>query len=122
MKVLITGSSGRVGAAITELVAEHHDVVGLDLVPGRYTTHIGSVAERATVLAAAAGVDAIIHTASLHVPDLHRASPEAFASTNVQGTSNLLQAAAEHRISRFVYSSTTSVYGRAMPRVIRPSG
>jgi len=114
MRVLVSGSSGRVGSAIAELLSRDRLLVGLDLVPGRYTTHVGSVTDRALVLAAAAGVDAIIHTASLHVPDLDRCSPDAFESTNLLGTSNLLMAAAEHRISRFVYSSTTSVYGRAL--------
>ena len=114
MRILITGSSGRVGSAIAELLAERHDLIGLDLVPGRYTTFIGSVADQALVRAAATGMHAIIHTASLHVPDLGRATSKAFVSVNVRGTRNLLDAAAEHEISRFVYSSTTSVYGRAM--------
>jgi UDP-glucose 4-epimerase len=114
MRILLTGSSGRAGSAIAALLAEEHNVVGLDLVPGRFTTHVGSVADMALVSVAVRKVDAIIHTAALHAPDLDRASPEAFVAINVLGTQYLLQEAAEQGVHRFVYSSTTSVYGYAM--------
>jgi UDP-glucose 4-epimerase len=114
MRVLVTGSSGQVGSAIAGLLAEHHEIVGLDSVPGQYTTHLGSVVDEALVSAAVSRVNAIVHTASLHAPDLTRAPSEAFVSINVLGTSNLLEAAAKRGIERFIYSSTTSIYGRAL--------
>lgn len=114
MRVLVTGSSGRVGAAIARALATQHAVIGLDILPGFHTSHVGSVADYAFVLDAVTGTDAIVHTAALHAPHLDRASPDAFASTNVQGTANILRAAAVHGVSRLVYSSTTSIYGHAL--------
>jgi nucleoside-diphosphate-sugar epimerase len=112
--VLVTGSSGRVGSAICELLSAEHDVAGLDLRPGPYTTHLGTIVDRDVVASAARDVEAIVHTASLHAPDLNRASPREFVAVNVLGTRNLLDRATALNVRRFVYSSTTSVYGRAL--------
>jgi nucleoside-diphosphate-sugar epimerase len=115
VKVLVTGSSGRVGSAIVGVLAgQGVEVRGLDRSPGTQTTHVGDLTDARAVVDAARGVDAIVHTASLHVPDLNRASRADFASVNVDGTRNLLDAARRHGIRRLVYSSTTSLYGRAM--------
>jgi nucleoside-diphosphate-sugar epimerase len=57
------------------------------------------------------GVKAIVHTAALHVPHLSTSSEEDFRLVNVDGTRRLLEAAARAGVSRFVLTSTTSVYG-----------
>ncbi len=117
MRILITGSSGRVGSAIAELLSKEHEIIGLDLAPGRYTNHLGSVGDCKLLLRISASVEAIVHAASLHAPHLASASRDDFVTTNVTGTANLLEAAMGHGIRRFVYSSTTCVYGHAMTPV-----
>lgn len=114
MRILITGSSGLLGRTIAELMPARHEVVGLDLVPGPCTTHRGSVVDPAAVAAAMAGVDRVIHTASLHAPDVARRSRHDFLTVNLTGTLNVLEAAAAARVRRFVYTSTTSLYGHAL--------
>jgi UDP-glucose 4-epimerase len=114
MVILVTGSSGRVGHAIARLLAREHDVRGLDLVPGPFTTDRGSILDPRRMRLAAVGADAIVHVASLHVPQLKTHSEGAFAATNVEGTRILLEAALAMRVQRIVYASTTSVYGTAM--------
>src|SRR5512147_1270417 len=114
MRILITGSSGQLGAAIAARLAVSHAVVGLDILPGPQTTHLGSVTERSLIFQLTQNVDAIIHTASLHARHLHEQSRTAFVETNIQGTLNLLEAAVENGVQRFVYTSTTSLYGQAM--------
>lgn len=57
------------------------------------------------------GMDAVVHTAALHAPDLGRASPEQFRRVNVEATRRLIEAAVAARVTRFVLVSTTSVYG-----------
>jgi UDP-glucose 4-epimerase len=114
LRILITGSSGLVGCAIAELLHDTHDVVGLDLTPGRHTTHLGSVTDHHAVSSCLDNVDAVIHVASLHVPDLERASTTRFTDVNVRGTTNLLEGAISRGVRTFIYSSTTSVYGSAM--------
>jgi nucleoside-diphosphate-sugar epimerase len=56
-------------------------------------------------------MDAVVHTAALHVPDLGRATPEQFRRVNVEATRGLLEAALAAGVTRFVLLSTTSVYG-----------
>jgi UDP-glucose 4-epimerase len=93
MVILVTGSSGRVGHAIARLLAREHDARGLDLVPGPFTTDRGSILDPRRMRLAAVGADAIVHVASLHVPQLQTHSEGAFAATNVEGTRILLEAA-----------------------------
>jgi UDP-glucose 4-epimerase len=64
MQLLITGTSGRLGSALAQRLSHEHAIIGLDVVPGPYTTHLGSVTDRAQVFALAKGVDAILRTAS----------------------------------------------------------
>ena len=114
MRVLVTGSSGQLGATVAEQTSADHELVGIDLVPGRWTRHMMSITDRVAVFEVIREVDAIIHTASLHQPHVTTHSRQAFIDTNITGTLNLLEAAAQNGVQRFVYSSTTSLYGEAM--------
>ena len=114
MRVLVTGSSGRLGGAVAELVGARYGVVGLDRVPGRWTSVLGGVEDRGRVERAMRGIDAVIHTASLHAPDVGRFPEQAFVAVNVEATRHLLEIAAARGVQRFVYTSTTSVYGHAL--------
>jgi nucleoside-diphosphate-sugar epimerase len=115
MRILLTGSSGQLGAEIARQLSAEHQVIGLDLLPGEWTTQQGSVTDRDLLFALAKDADAIIHTASLHARHLLAgASKQAFVETNISGTLHLLEAAAQYGLRRFVYTSTTSVYGLAL--------
>lgn len=119
MQILLTGSSGRIGTAIAELLSPLHRVVGLDRVPGPYTVHVGDVCNRGLLDSLLADVDAVIHAASLHAPHVGRVPDSAFVRTNIHGTEALLQACLAHGVRRFVYTSTTSLYGHALVPVNR---
>ncbi|QBD78754.1 NAD(P)-dependent oxidoreductase [Ktedonosporobacter rubrisoli] len=114
MRVLITGSSGRLGAAIAARLAGQHEPIGLDLVAGPWTHYVRSVQDKRAIAQIVKQVDAIIHTASLHQPQLATHSPAEFIAINVTGTHNLIEAAAASGIQRFIYTSTTSLYGHAL--------
>ncbi len=114
MRVLVTGSSGLLGGAVAALLGERHEVVGLDRVAGPATSVVGGVEDRAVVRRAARGVEAVVHIASLHAPHVAEASREQFFAVNVTGTRHLLEAAVEAGVRRFVYTSTTSVYGASL--------
>lgn len=111
MRVLLTGSSGWLGRFLApRLRLKGHTVVGLDIAPGRDTDVIGSVADLATVRQAFdRRVDAVVHAAALHKPDIVRYPAQAFVDVNVTGTLNLLEAATEAGHDRFVFTSTTSL-------------
>jgi nucleoside-diphosphate-sugar epimerase len=113
-KVLLTGSSGRVGSAIAAALTREYEVAGLDLEAGRYTTHRGSIEDASQVDRAIRGAAAVVHTAALHAPHVGRESNERFRTVNVEGTRILLDAAAHHGIRRFLYTSSTSLYGLAL--------
>ena len=114
MKVLVTGASGRIGGAVAARLTLNHQVTGLDLRAGPLTTEITDVRDTGRIAALLPGMDAVLHTASLHVPDLAARSAAEFREVNVDATRRLLQAAGEAGIRRFVYTSTTSLYGDAM--------
>lgn len=114
MRILVTGSSGQIGSVIAKKLSSDHALIGIDPVDGEYTTHVASITDRECVYSLCKGVDAIIHTASLHAPHLNSHSKESFIDINIQGTLNLLEAAVKHEIPRLVYTSTTSLYGFAM--------
>lgn len=117
MKILVTGTAGRLGRAVAAHLAGHHEVVGLDLLPAPHTTFIGSLTQRDLVRRACTGCHAVVHTASLHAPHTATHTRRDFIETNMQGTLNVLEAAVEHGVRRLVYSSTTSLYGHAMEAV-----
>jgi UDP-glucose 4-epimerase len=111
LRILVTGSSGRIGAAVCERIAREAEVVGLDLVPGPWTTALGDVTQPRLVESLVRGVDAIVHVAALLTPHVGIRTAEEFWLVNVEGTRTLLAAALRAGVRRFVLTSTTSVYG-----------
>jgi len=112
MRILLTGSSGWLGSALApRLRALGHEVIGLDPVPSVETQVIGSIADRDLVMRSVgdAGIEAIIHSGSLHKPNIESRTNSDFVATNVQGTLNLLDAAVASGVQRFVFTSTTSL-------------
>lgn len=116
MKVLVTGSAGRLGKAVMEkLSAENFVVAGGDLIAGPTTTVMLDIRNQDQVYRACQGMDAVIHTAAVHGKHYEQNYPrEEFVDTNIYGTLNLLNASVQQGVKRFLYISTTSVYGSAM--------
>ena len=111
MRILLTGSSGQLGTEIARQLSADHKIIGLDKLPGQWTSQIGSLTDRETIFALMRGIDAVIHTASLHARHINDASKQDFIDTNISGILNLLEAAVQTGVRRFVYTSTTSTDG-----------
>ena len=115
MRLLITGSAGHLGEALMRTVQESmHQAIGLDIKPGPFTHRVGSIVDRVFVKDCIKGVDAVVHTATLHKPHVATHSRQEFVDTNITGTLNLLEEAAATGVTSFIYTSTTSAFGRAL--------
>lgn len=114
MRVLVTGASSLIGSGVAIALAERgDDVVCLqrrtpDALAGRpdVAQRLGDVRDGAAVADAAEGCDAIVHLAA----KVGVTGPwEEYRSVNVDGTANVLAAAARHGIARVVHVSSPSV-------------
>jgi len=111
----VTGSAGHLGEALVRVLRDGgYDVTGMDVRRSPYTTVVGSVTDRAVVRACVAGADAVLHAATLHKPHVGSHGKQAFVETNVAGTLTLLEEAAAASVGSFVFTSTTSTFGRAL--------
>ncbi len=123
MKILVTGSSGHLGEAIIrQLKKANIDYIGIDINPSDFTTHVGSIVDRAFVRKMIKDVDFVIHSATLHKPHVATHTNQDFVDTNISGTLNLLEEARHQRVRGFVYTSTTSTFGDVLtPRPTEPA-
>ncbi len=120
---LVTGGAGFIGSHLAEtLVADGHDVRVLDnLSTGKREnmqafqagiTYIeGDIRDMDTVERAVDGVEYVLHQAALASVPRSIEDPLSSNQVNVLGTLNLLEAARKHSIKKFVYASSSSVYG-----------
>lgn len=115
MTVLVTGSSGHLGEALVRVLrATGREVIGMDLLESPFTDRLGSITDRSFVRECMAGVDVVMHAATLHKPHVATHSRNAFVDTNITGTLNLLEEATVAGVRSFVFTSTTSVFGDAL--------
>ena len=123
MKILITGSTGHLGEAIIRILKnDNHHLVGIDIEPSEYTTHLGSIVNREFVKACIKDIDVVIHTATLHKPHVATHSNQDFVDTNLTGTLNLLEESVLQGVKVFIFTSTTSTFGDVLtPKMNEPA-
>jgi nucleoside-diphosphate-sugar epimerase len=120
MTILVTGSAGHLGEALMRtLAAAQRAAIGLDILASPFTTHVGSIVDRAFVRRHMAGVRTVLHAATLHKPHVETHRRQDFVDVNITGTLNLLEEAVAAGVRAFVFTSTTSVFGDAL---IPPAG
>jgi nucleoside-diphosphate-sugar epimerase len=114
-RVLVTGSTGHLGEALMRALSGLGiDAVGLDVRPSDWTHIVGSVADTRLTREVMAGVDVVLHAATLHKPQLAFQPRQAFVDTNISGTLALLDAAVKAGVNAFVMTSSTTVFGDAL--------
>jgi UDP-glucose 4-epimerase len=125
MNVLITGGAGFIGSHLSQLLLDsgHHVTVIDNLSNGRieniepflsqsnFSFFERDICQPDTINELFNGIDWVFHLAGLAdiVPSIEQ--PQQYYETNVTGTFNVLQAATEAKVKRFVYAASSSSYG-----------
>lgn len=122
MRVLVTGHLGYIGSVLTPmLIRDGHDVVGLDCDLYRGCDLLGGVSEVETIYKDLRdieqrdldGFDSVVHLAALSNDPLGDLCAELTYDINHHASVQLARYARERGISRFVFSSSCSLYGAA---------
>lgn len=127
-RYLVTGGAGFIGSHIVEhLLKKSHYVRVLDnfssgkkenlnftreLANSRtYELIEGDIRDNNTCARACEGIDAVFHQAALRSVPKSMTDPKSYNDVNINGTLNLLQAASKNKVRRFVFASSSSIYG-----------
>ncbi|MFC2061061.1 SDR family oxidoreductase [Elusimicrobiota bacterium] len=145
MKALVTGGAGFIGSHIVErLLNDGHSASVLDdLSTGReenlsftdemtekdYKMIKGDICDYETCVQACDGADVVFHQAALKSVPKSMERPYDFNEVNINGILNMLRASKECGVKRFVFASSSSVYGNvesfpqienAYPQLVSP--
>ena len=122
MRVLVDGDRGYLGAVIVPILMDRgHDVVGLDAgwydgcdfgeQPGGYERRNGDI--RGVTAGDLCGFEAVLHLAAISNDPVGHLSPDATYSVNADGAIHVARMAKDAGVSRFLLSSSCSLYGAA---------
>jgi len=133
---LITGVAGFIGSHLAEaLLSLGQDVVGLDNFSTGFERNVeaavgaaknadfsllrGDIRDRHVCMKACEGVDFVLHHAAFISVPKSVTDPTEAHSHNVDGFFNMLQSAKESGVQRFVYASSSAVYGDCLKMPLR---
>lgn len=128
MKILITGGAGFIGSCFVRYMLNKHQdykIINLDALTyagnienlsdvkdnPNYSFVKGNICDKNLIVELTKDVDAIINFAAETHVDNSISNPNIFIETNVVGTSNLLEAAKNNKVERYLQVSTDEVYG-----------
>ena len=124
-KILVTGGAGFIGSNLCETLLElGGEVVCLDnfstgkrenldafKAHPKFTLHQGDIRDLAACQEAVRGVDFVLHQAALGSVPRSLKDPITSNNVNISGFVNMLWAAKEEGVKRFVYAASSSTYG-----------
>ncbi|AEL26812.1 SDR family oxidoreductase [Cyclobacterium marinum] len=132
-KVLVTGGAGFIGSNLIDILLENgNSVVCLDNFStgniqnlelaqsnANFTLIEGDIRDKDTCIQAVEGCDYVFHQAALGSVPRSIADPITSTAVNIMGFVNLLFAAKEAGVKRFIYAASSSTYGdhKALPKV-----
>jgi nucleoside-diphosphate-sugar epimerase len=122
-KFLVTGGAGFIGSHITEaLVKRGHAVRVLDNFSSGKMSNLkglekkidlikGDICSKPVCFKATRGIQFVLHQAALRSVPKSMVAPHAYNRVNIDGTLNMLEASRENKVCRFIFASSSSVYG-----------
>ncbi len=122
-RFLVTGGAGFIGSHIVEaLVKQGQDVRVLDNFSSGKIGNLkglekkiylvkGDICSGATCIKATRQIDFVLHQAALRSVPKSMEQPHAYNRVNIDGTLNMLEACRLNKVKRFVFASSSSVYG-----------
>ncbi|MDU4589968.1 MULTISPECIES: NAD-dependent 4,6-dehydratase LegB [Clostridium] len=130
-KVLVTGSEGFIGSHLTERLVElGADVTALvqynsfnnwgwidtfdEKIKKNINVVTGDIREYDGMKRIIKGQDIVFHLAALIAIPYSYLSPMAYVRTNVEGTTNVLEACREYDVQKIIHTSTSETYGTAL--------
>ncbi len=134
-KILVTGGAGFIGSNLCEaLLRRGNEVVCLDnfstgkpenvfplleAFPRAFRLVVGDIRELGDCARAVEGCEAVLHEAALGSVPRSIKDPATTNAVNISGFLNMLIAAREAKVRRFVYAASSSTYGdsTALPKV-----
>lgn len=135
IKVLVTGGAGFIGSNLCEyLLAHGYEVVCLDnfatgkienlflllsQYPDRFKLIVGDIRKLSDCQKAVEGVDYVLHEAALGSVPRSIKDPLTTNEINISGFLNMLIAARDAKVKRFIYAASSSTYGdsKSLPKV-----
>ena len=127
MRFLVTGGAGFIGSHIVEKLLKDNNFVRVldnfssgkrenllftsNLLPETYELIPGDIRDKATCNQACQNIDYVLHQAALRSVPRSIKDPEGYNDVNINGTLNILQAAAKNKVKRLVFASSSSIYG-----------
>lgn len=129
MRILITGGSGFLGRHLARKLIDRGDTVCIysrdevkhATMMREFETHenmrwfLGDVRDAGRLSRAMRGCDAVVHAAALKRIETGHSNPSEMVATNITGTQNAIDAAAENNVSRFVFVSSDKAYQPISP-------
>jgi NAD dependent epimerase/dehydratase len=127
-RILVTGADGFIGSHLVELLLKMgHEVRALSFynsfnhwgwledIPESKKLEVvsGDIRDPHFCQSLCENVSSIYHLAALIAIPYSYVAPDSYVDTNVKGTLNLCQAAKNHKVKRFIHTSTSEVYGTA---------
>ena len=134
-KILVTGGAGFIGSNLCEALLKRGDsVVCLDnfstgkienllplvsAFPRTFRLVVGDIRDPEVCRTAVEGCDAVLHEAALGSVPRSIKDPATTNSVNISGFLNMLIAARDAKVRRFVYAASSSTYGdsKSLPKV-----
>jgi len=123
-RILLTGGAGFIGSHVAERLANDHELVLFDVFRRDSLSQTeglidltnvrvvrGDVLDTASLSEAMEGVDTVIHLAAIAGVSSYYTEPVRTLKVNLLGTVNVLEEAARQNIEKFIYFSTSEVFG-----------